>query len=175
MTTRIAYGVVRRNRGAITVESQPGVGTTFRLLFPLTEQEVRPAAAGRERHTRHGSETLLVVEDEPAVRRLLRRTLEQGGYRVIVAEDGQHGLIAAESHGDEIDLLLSDLIMPRMGGAELARRLVAQRPGLRVLFLSGYSRDRVDGETGPVPGARLLQKPFALEDLLAEVRSALDA
>lgn len=168
------YGIVKQHGGDIWVYSEPGRGTTFKIYLPQAAGAVsaepvqeQPAPA------RRGTETILVAEDEEAVRKLLRDILEQRGYRVLEASSGQDALVIAES-GEQIDLLLTDVVMPRMGGRELARRFAMLYPGTPILFLSGYT-DEMVGEPGLLgPGADFMSKPFAPEDLARRIRELLD-
>ncbi len=169
-----AYGIVQQCGGAIAVESEIGRGTLFRVLLPVSRaaREVLEPPAARE--AAPGSETLLLVEDEPAVRRLLARTLRGHGYRVFEAEDGVAGLALAENEGPAIDLVVTDVVMPRMGGIALASKLQTLRPGLQVLFLSGHPGQSESTPESAVPNGRFLQKPFDDETLLATLREMLD-
>ncbi len=161
------YGVVRQCGGHVAVASEPGRGTTFTLHFPAVPAPTPPAgpAAGR---------TVLLVEDEPAIRALARQVLEQQGHRVLEARDGLEALEVYERHAGPVDLLLTDLVMPHLSGPELARRLVARGAPLRLLFMSGYARDTALF-TQPILGRRphFLPKPFSLAGLLEAVRAAL--
>ncbi len=163
------YGIVQESGGAIEVESRPGRGTTFRAFLPCSLQGVdgmdELAEAGRV----DGTETVLLVEDEDAVRRLIHRTLSDHGYEVLSATDGIDALRINQCHDGEIDLVVTDLVMPNLSGEELASRLLLSRPELRVLFVSGYS-ERIP----TLPGARLLGKPFEATALLSEIRELLD-
>jgi PAS domain S-box-containing protein len=168
------YGIVRQSGGHIEVESEPGVGTTFRLHFPrLAEQAepVRPAPPGER--SLGGSETVLLVEDDDALRRVGRQMLEFYGYTVLFAGDGAEALQFAQTYPETIELLVTDILMPRMGGIELAERLSCERPELKVLFTSGYT-DSGAGRPG-IPGARYLQKPYAMEDLARTLRDLVDS
>ncbi len=164
-----AYGIVQQCRGAIEVETELGRGTNFHVLLPLSPETAYDTDPSIPVDLMPGSETLLLVEDEPAVRRLLSRTLRKHGYRVFEAEDGVAGLAVAESEGDAIDLLVTDLVMPNLGGLELASKLQAQRPDLRVLFLSGHAAPDESGVEHRIQHARFLQKPFDDEALLQEL------
>jgi signal transduction histidine kinase/CheY-like chemotaxis protein len=168
-----AYGTVKQVGGHIAVESSLGVGTTFRLLLPATD-ESEPIADGRRRSSMPaGCETVLLAEDEPAVRELTRRTLASAGYLVVAASNGAEALSLLEAHPGRIDLLLTDLVMPGLSGKQLAERVRARRPGVRVVYISGYV-DRDLAEEGPDDdGWTLLPKPFTREDLLRTVREAL--
>ena len=119
--------------------------------------------------------TVLVAEDEPGVRRPVRRILAAHGFTVLEACDGEEALALAESHAGTIDLLLTDVVMPKLGGAQLARRLRMTRPGLRVLFMTGYSAEAVATDGVLAPDSSLLQKPFTAEELMRRVHEALEA
>jgi len=169
------YGIVRQSGGHIEVRSAPGRGTAFDIILPQVSATVPargevPIGATLPR----GTETVLVVEDEDAVRHIVRRVLEAQGYAIVEARDGNDALQVCATRGDRIDLVLSDVIMPGMGGRELARELGARRPGLEILFMSGYNDDSelsgVDGEVA----SGVLAKPFTAETLARQVREALD-
>jgi signal transduction histidine kinase len=171
------YGIVKQSEGNIWVRSEPDAGTTFEVYLPLTEggpetpelPERQVAALPR------GSETILLVEDEETVRDLALEVLQGQGYTVLSARHGAEALLTAERHAGAIQLLLADVVMPGMSGIELAARLTALRPEMRVLLTSGYSGDRV-GRAGPGGAPReILRKPFTSETLAHRVRQALDA
>ena len=168
----IVEGIVRKNGGFIRVQSQVGRGTTFSIFLPEAAQAVAvraPEAQGL-RMVRAASGTVLLVEDEEALRALARETLKLGGYTVIDAENGLDALAKLEQAGS-VDLVLSDVVMPRMGGIELAKKLRSDSPGVRILLMSGYS-DRVQElEDNDLP---LLQKPFTPEQLLRTIGSELE-
>jgi two-component system cell cycle sensor histidine kinase/response regulator CckA len=170
-----AYGIVKQGGGDIEVESTPGEGTVFRLYFPLKEGSVaRPAPATTE-SAPSGLETVLLVEDESAVRALVETILKGMGYTVLTADGGQAALEVWKKAGGAIDILLTDVIMPQMSGGELAHRLRDLKPELKILFMSGYTDDMLashrlfEGET------QLIQKPFSAEQLGRKLRDVLDA
>ncbi len=169
-----AYGIIQQCHGAITVESELGRGARFRLLLPLAENAEGSREPAVVPDPVPGTETLLLVEDEPAVRRLLSRTLRRQGYRVLEAENGLAALEVADGAGSEIDLLVTDLAMPHLGGVDLAAKLQAVRPDLRVLLLSGHAAPHDGSADAEIRGARFLQKPFDDQALLREVRLLLD-
>jgi len=168
------YGIVKQSEGNIWVYSEPGKGTTFKIYLPRVEESA-PAAPPRSSDSvlTAGTETILIVEDEPAIRGLSRQVLERHGYRVLEAGDGESALELVRTHPEPIHLLLTDLVMPDMGGTELASRLEDGHPTIRVLFMSGYTDDGVvrNGLLGP--GRAFLQKPFTPAILLRKIRDIL--
>jgi PAS domain S-box-containing protein len=169
------YSIVKQSRGEIVVYSEPGHGTCVKVYFPsvtetATEDQVEDAAE----KTRPGSETILLVEDEEAVRKLVRRTLERQGYHLLVAAGGADAVRIAEQHRGPIHLLITDVVMPQMSGRETAERLKALRPGLHVLYVSGYTETTVARTGGLAAGELFLQKPFTPLALVRRVRELLD-
>jgi signal transduction histidine kinase/ActR/RegA family two-component response regulator len=171
------YGIVRQSGGEITLYSEPGRGTTFKIYLPVRERVAdRVKAASRAPLSGpSGNETVLLVEDEAPVRDIVRRALTAVGYRVLDATDGADALRQWESHGPAIDLVLTDMVLPGMTGRDLAAELLSRRPGLRLIIMSGYT-----GETYPAlellpDGVGYLEKPFSLADLRQRLRDALDA
>jgi PAS domain S-box-containing protein len=169
------YGVVTQSGGAIACESEPGAGTTFRIWLPRVLEEV----AGGERPEKvtgapGGSETILLVEDEETMRRFARSVLEASGYVVIEAASGEEALAALSRGGGAASLLLSDVVMPGMSGPQLGRAVARIRPGVRILYMSGYAEESLAGHGMLEPGIDLLQKPFDASTLLARVRAAID-
>ncbi len=173
----IVYAIVKKCGGAITVESRPGSGTRFRLYFPsIGALQVRQVEVPQESgELPRGSETILVLEDDPAVRELTVRLLEHCGYHVLAAADGMEALELARAQLRPADLIFSDVIMPVMSGPAAVRRLLEIWPGARVLFCSGYTDgDLSRHDLSPAQGAPLLGKPFTLESLSRRVRQALE-
>ena len=171
-----AYGSARGNGGFITVSSLVGAGTTFGVWFPRAGV-VASASDPRERVPRvvpRGRETILVVEDEPALLGLIGRVLREQGYTVLAAATPGEALQVVEARREPIDLLLTDVVMPEMSGPDIADRLMVERPGLRVLFMSGYVADAMTRVGELVAATRLVEKPFVIADLLAAVRDVLD-
>jgi CheY-like chemotaxis protein len=169
------YGIIKQSGGYIAVQSQPGVGTTFTIYLPQTTQEEMPLGPiDRSARTRGGSETILLVEDQPEVRAIARTMLTRQGYRVLEAEGGSEALALVASRKEPIHLLLTDVIMPALGGQDLAVQLLPMRPDMRVLFASGYTDDALVQQGVLQPGADLIQKPFSREALLQKVRAVLD-
>jgi PAS domain S-box-containing protein len=172
------YGIVKQSGGYIFVESELRRGTTFRVYFPRADARDNAALAqdsfGLPRPDR-GRETILLVEDEPNVRRLARQYLETQGYKILEAEDGAAALQIASSHKGKIDLLLTDVVMPGMNGRELALQITGQRPDIRVLYISGYTENTIAHNGTLDAGINLLQKPFSLPALKDKVREVLDS
>jgi PAS domain S-box-containing protein len=169
------YGIVRQSGGHIEVRSAPGRGTTFDIILPQVSASL-PAKAEHAIGSAlpRGTETVLIVEDEEAVRLIVRRVLQDQGYAILEARDGNEALRICSQRGSEIDLVLSDVIMPGMGGRELSRALSSNRPSLPILFMSGYNDDGELASTGGDPGPGVLAKPFTSETLARQVREALD-
>ena len=168
------YGIVRQSGGHIDVRSAPGRGTTFDIMLPQVGAAVpAKAESGVGLGVPRGTETVLVVEDEDAVRLIVRRVLEEQGYSMIEARDGHEALRVCAQRGDDIDLVLSDVIMPGMGGRQLARALASTRPSLPVLFMSGYNDDGELGGGTADAVSSVLAKPFTAETLARQVREAL--
>jgi two-component system, cell cycle sensor histidine kinase and response regulator CckA len=169
----IVYGIVRRNGGAMRISSEPGEGTTVKIYLPRVE--VEPVESAAAVPSLRGDETILVVEDEEGVRELVRKILMDHGYTVLEARHGRDALMVAERYERPIHLLVTDVVMPEMGGGELARRLTEQRPELKVLYVSGYTNDEVVRRGIRRSGAVLVQKPFSQADLMSRVRETLDS
>lgn len=163
------YGIVQQSSGHIWVDSAPGRGSTFTVLFPLAKGVADPEPAAAQRVAAGAGGTLLLVEDEPAVRAFAARVLERHGYTVLQAENGEHAIEVAQTHEGEIRGLITDLVMPRLGGVELAERLVDQRPDLRVLLMSGYTQDELPANFSRHTTV-FLPKPFTVAGLLDAVR-----
>ncbi|MEP7226786.1 MAG: PAS domain S-box protein [Gemmatimonadales bacterium] len=169
-----AYGIVEQSGGNITVESAPGQGTTFGVHFPRVDAVAEAPATEPPPSATGGKETLLLVEDEAPVRDSVRRLLEWHGYTVIEARNGADALQIYDGDEQEIDLVLTDLIMPGMGGHELVERLRARHPDLRVLFMSGYADKPMPNNGTARSGTAYLEKPFTVELLMQRLREVLD-
>jgi PAS domain S-box-containing protein len=170
------YGIVKQSEGSIWVSSQPGQGTTFRICFPRVEEQLEVVEPTRSTtRTASGTETVLLVEDEELVRNLVRDILKQNGYFVLEAHHGTEALRVALQHSGPIHLLLTDVVMPQMGGRVLAQRLKSFRPAIRVLYISGYVDDATIQEGVSNPGTSFIQKPFTVETLSRKVRELLDS
>ena len=167
----IVYGIVRQNGGVVRVSSEPGQGTTVKVYLPKAEpDEIEAESPSALR----GNETVLVVEDEEGVRELVRKILVEHGHAVLTARHGRDALLLAERYERPIDLLVTDVVMPEMGGGELVERLTDLRPDLKVLYISGYTNDEVLRRG--IQGARtsFLHKPFTTEGLMQRVREAIE-
>ncbi len=170
------YGIVQQSGGEITVDSAPGAGATFRVALPRAETVAVPDAEPSDAHEpRNGSETILLAEDEDMLRDLACSVLRQAGYTVLPSHNGAEALSLSESYSGQLDLLITDVIMPVMGGRELADRLVSVRPSVKVLYISGYIDDSIVRHLVEAEGKPLLHKPFTPDILLRKVREVLDS
>lgn len=171
------HGIINQSGGHIDLRSEPGEGTTLRILLPRVDAvadliPVHPLSS----HMPGGVETVLLVEDEPEVRGLVKSVLSRLGYAVIEASDGQEALSVLLAHAsEEIHLLLTDVVMPKMGGIEAAKRILEMRPGIKVLFVSGYATDGLGYDIEPISPNWFLAKPFTPVGLAQKVRNVLDA
>jgi CheY-like chemotaxis protein len=169
------YGVVRQSGGGIDVETSPGRGTTFRVYLPVAHDQLAQAEDMSERDTRAGVGTVLLVEDETPLRAILRRSLEAAGYAVLEADSGDAALSVVQSHRGDIDVLLTDVVMPGMNGVVLSQAVTHRRPRIRVLFMSGHAADSFARHDFDPNAVRFLQKPFSADVLHREVHDALAA
>jgi CheY-like chemotaxis protein len=170
------YGIVKQSGGNIWVYSEPDLGTTFKIYLPRVEEELDSALKQEETDfLPRGNETVMLVEDDPLVRDLAHRLLIGQGYKVLEASDGKEALrIAQENIGEKIHLLLTDVVMPQMGGKELSEKLKLLRPDIGVLYTSGYTDNAIVHHGTLESGTYFLQKPFSLKSLSQKVREVLD-
>ena len=169
------YGVVKQSGGAISVESEPGGGSTFKIFLPAIEQKHRAEEkAPQPVSPAAGNETILLVEDQDMIRQMASDYLGQIGYNILAAPDGDAAIHLAETTNQPIQLLITDMIMPNMGGRALARQLVGMYPKAGVLFISGYPDGALPGVEEPIPDEQMLRKPFSLKTLASRVRRLLD-
>ena len=168
----MVHSIVTHCGGSIEVETECGRGTAMHLLFPVCEARLEPAGGAEIPKPAGGTETVLVVEDEAKVRHLACSVLDGYGYRVLSAADGEQAL--AECALERVDLLITDLVMPRMSGVELVTLALARQPELKILYISGYSDEVAERYGGAVAGELLVRKPFSADQLAGAVRQALD-
>jgi two-component system, cell cycle sensor histidine kinase and response regulator CckA len=170
------YGIVKQTGGFTWVYSEPGKGATFKIYLPRVAAKAHPiGASALPAEIARGTETILLVEDEPALRAVARRALERQGYVILEAPDGEAGLAIAAAHTGPLHLLLTDVVMPGLSGRDMAMRLVTSRPGLRVLYMSGYTDDAIVQHGVLEAGIQFLQKPFTPNALARKVRDVLDS
>jgi CheY-like chemotaxis protein len=168
------YGIVQQADGHIRIYSEPGGGTTFSMTLPATTQDATPEAPEAIYERSPSGETVLVVEDEAALREVTRRILARNGYQVITAASGPEALDIARHHQGEIHLLVTDVVMPHMLGKEVAEQVLLIKPGAEVLYMSGYARPVLASQGRLEPGVALVEKPFSEADLLAKAGQVLN-
>jgi len=166
------YGIAQRHGGMVHVMSEPGQGTTVKVYLPAESHRVLDAGDPIDVTPPGGEETILLAEDEQSVRRVVQQILQRAGYRTVVAANGLEAVRALREHQGPVDLALLDVVMPELGGPETWEQLRGLRPGLRVIFTSGYADDRHLARLPPA--ADVLSKPFSTEELLTRVRKKLD-
>jgi CheY-like chemotaxis protein len=171
----MVYGAMDQAGGHILVYSEVGKGTIFKLYFPTIDADVeQPFLPKTDVAMGRGTETVLLVEDEANLRQVTQELLESEGYRVLAAEDGEKALDYTANYMGPIDVLLTDIVLPGISGREIAERISAMRPALKVLFMSGYTGALIAKQGVLDPGVALLSKPFSKNELLAQIRSVLD-
>ena len=168
------YGIVKQSGGHIWVYSEPGNGTTFKIYLPRVEEMVEVVAESSEEWGR-GSETVLLVEDEEMVRELAREILQSSGYKVIAAANGEDAQRICNESLPKLDLIITDVVMPQMSGRELAENISLLRPGIRILYMSGYTDDAIVRHGVLDENMFFLQKPFSPDALTTKVREVLES
>jgi PAS domain S-box-containing protein len=169
------YGIVKQNNGFIWVYSEPGQGTTFKIYLPKVKGDVEAVEKERTPVVKlDGSETVLIVEDDDGLRKLAQNVLQQHGYRVLTAENGEDALKVSEAHDGSIDLMITDVVMPKMGGRETAERLQPLYPRMKVIYMSGYTDNAIVHHGVLASGLNFLEKPFSPKGLARKVREVLD-
>jgi CheY-like chemotaxis protein len=170
------YGIVKQNGGFIWVYSEPGLGTTFKIYLPRVKKEAGTAKSTAKpvQEAPRGVETILLVEDENAVRQSTGQFLRLNGYTIVEAKDGEDALRVARSYSGTIDMMITDVVMPHLGGAKLAAQLASTRPAMKVLFVSGYAETTVLRHGAIDVTNSFLQKPFGLKSLAVKIRQVLD-
>ena len=167
------YGIVKQSAGYVMVQSEEGRGTTFHIYLPQVEGTAEKHTAPTSDAASGGSETILLVEDEESVRQLVRDTLTTKGYQVLEAEGGEAGVSLSAHHAGKIHLVITDVVMPGVGGPEMVKQLSVSRPEMKVLYLSGYTEDSIINDGSIESGTAFLQKPFSLQNLSRKVREVL--
>ncbi len=169
------YGILAQNEGHIKIYSEPGTGTTFTIMLPVTAEAARPLSRPATYHRTPKGETVLIVEDEEALLQVTRRILARNGYQVITAADGREALRVARDHQGDIQLLITDVVMPHMLGKDVAEQVRAVRPEVDVLFMSGYAQPVLTSQGRIDPDVALVEKPFSEADLLAKAGEVLNS
>lgn len=168
------YGIVRQSGGNVFVYSQPGRGTTFKVYLPRVDEPAPSAPQSPHTKVHSGAETVLLVEDEPALRDLIRIALTGNGFTVLDAGSPADALALSRTHTAPLHLLITDIIMPGMDGPSLAKQVLKERPEIKVLYMSGYATNFIMHDGIVDPGTNFLEKPFHPGTLLAKVREVLD-
>jgi two-component system, cell cycle sensor histidine kinase and response regulator CckA len=168
------YGIVEQSGGSISVHSEPGKGSAFKIYLPVATGALEPPPPPIEAQDLQGTETVLVVEDHPEVRASIEKTLRRYGYSALVAANGPEALAAVRAY-NPIHLMLTDVVLPGTGGREIARQVLAERPSVRVLYMSGYTETAIQRHGVVEPRLAFIQKPFSGDGLVRKIREVLDA
>ena len=171
----IAYGIIKNHKGFIKMESESAQGTTFHIYLPLKPLTVQKDRRKKKPKIPGGDETILLVEDDAAVRHVSKSILEEFGYTVLEAADGVEALAVFEQHQDQVRLVLCDLIMPKKNGRETSAEIMKLKPDIKIIFMSGYPNDIIVRKGILEPKAQLLLKPLHPADLLMKIREVLDS
>jgi PAS domain S-box-containing protein len=169
------FGIISQSRGYIDIHSEPGVGTTFSVYLPRELPSVNPERVQRPSRAPHGKETILVAEDDETVRTFTKQVLTHYGYRVLIANDGLQAVVVAESYPGEIHLLLTDVVMPNLGGQKLVEKVRSFRPEMKVLYMSGYTDETVLQHLDRSAQTMFIHKPFSPDTLACKVREVLES
>jgi CheY-like chemotaxis protein len=169
------YGIVKQSGGYVTVYSEVGRGTTFKIYLPRVDAALEALESGEGGAPPGGSETLMLLEDEGSLREIIREVLQEAGYRVLAVPESRLAVPAARDHPGPIHALVTDVVMPGMGGREVAEALARERPEIRVLYISGYTDEAIGRHNVLEPGVFFLQKPFTTNALLRKVREVLES
>ena len=169
----MVYGIIKQHEGFIQVASKPGAGAEFSIYFPAADHEPDAARSSEPAATQRGSATILVVEDEKSVRKLVMEVLPKLGYRVLAAADGEEAIKVFERWGDQIDLVLLDAILPKFGGREVYEQIRKRKPSVRFVFTSGYNEEFINRKFELDPSFLFLRKPFSTKELTALIQTAL--
>jgi CheY-like chemotaxis protein len=170
----MVYGIVKQSGGNIWVYSEVGRGTTFKIYLPRIDEPLDATTARKPSASARGTETILRVEDDKAVRLLARRILERNGYTVLEASEGTKAIDLVKDYEGPIHLLMTDVVMPHMGGRAVAEAVTSLCPGVKVLYLSGYTASAIVHRGVLEPGTTLVEKPFTPDALVSKVREVLD-
>jgi len=170
----MVYGIVKQNNGFVNIYTESNIGTTFKIYWPITLEKNDSIEKKDQIDNFKGTETLLLVEDEDQVRKFIGTVLKKYGYKILTASNGKSAEHLFQEHRSEIDLVITDLIMPEMNGVELAKRINAMDNSTRILFISGYTDDHLSDHEMVDPHINYLQKPFSASDLMKMIRSILD-
>jgi two-component system sensor histidine kinase EvgS len=172
----MVYGIVKQNNGFINVYSEPENGTTFKLYFPKHEGQLKQLKLPKsDKNLMGNQETILVVEDEPMILKLTEKILEKMNYKILTAETTDLALDIVAKHSNKISLLITDVVMPKMNGKQLADKILAQNPDIKVLFMSGYTADVIVEHGVVAEEIQFIQKPFSKNDLAAKIHEILNS